>query len=74
MGLNNPIQLLSFKSQANEQHSTRKGNAMTVTITSYYPSGKVMAVKVFTNSIDANEERDYLEKCEFEYSVKWDCK
>jgi antitoxin component YwqK of YwqJK toxin-antitoxin module len=47
---------------------------MTVTITSYYPSGKVMAVKVFTNSIDANEERDYLEKCEFEYSVKWDCK
>ena len=28
MGLNKSIQLLSFKSQANEQHSTRKGETM----------------------------------------------
>ena len=47
---------------------------MTITITTITETGKKVCSFVFTNSIDANKERDLLESAGVDYVVQYDCK
>ena len=47
---------------------------MTIKIISISETGKHLLTMTFSNSIDANIERDLLERCGIDYRVEWDCK